>query len=187
MLWWTGGQEDRTDLLITIYYFQAPPLDNYHETSLSGRNGGHSSAHPGSPDPHHEGHTGVGGHNHKDHEQELFIDPVSCPRYMRRPLIYQESWWSIPLRHSAGLPELRGPRGEMNNFRQMLGLDTRSSAVQHKPRTMKDSKEIMKKRRERAICIVSIRPEAGGSTKTTLTDIDGRDENYSEMNVITLL
>ena len=44
----------------------------------------------------------------------------------------------------------------MTNFRHMLGLDV-NSAVQHKARTMKDSKEIMKKRRERAICIVSIR------------------------------
>ena len=158
----TGGQEDRTDLLITIY-FQAAPLDNYHETSLSGRNGGHSGGHPGSPDPHHEGHTGVGGHNHKDHEQELFIDPVSCPRYeenihLSRVLM----WWSFSLRHSAGLAEVgRGPRGEISNFRHMLGLDTNSSGVQHKPRTMKDSKEIMKKRRERAICIVSIGRRGG--------------------------
>ena len=79
---------DRTDLLRTKY-FQAPPLDNYHETSLSGRNGGHngghtgasSGGHPGSPDPHHEGPAGLGALNLKDHEQELFIDPVSCPRY----------------------------------------------------------------------------------------------------------
>ena len=69
-----------------VVYLQAPPLDNYHETSLSGRNGAQTGAasagHPGSPDPHHEGAAGLGGLNHKDHhEQELFIDPVSCPRY----------------------------------------------------------------------------------------------------------
>ena len=52
---------------------------------------------------------------------------------------------------------MRGPRAEISNFRHMLGLDSGSSAANHKPRTMKDSKEIMKKRRERAICIVSIR------------------------------
>ena len=52
---------------------------------------------------------------------------------------------------------MRGGRGEISNFRHMLGLDSTSSGLQHKPRTMKDSKEIMKKRRERAICIVSIR------------------------------
>ena len=47
-------------------------------------------------------------------------------------------------------PQPRG--GEISNFRHLLGLD---SGQQTKPRTMKDSKEIMKKRRERAICIVS--------------------------------
>ena len=47
-------------------------------------------------------------------------------------------------------PQPRG--GEISNFRHLLGLD---SGQQHKPRTMKDSKEIMKKRRERAICVVS--------------------------------
>ena len=62
------------------------------------------------------------------------------------------------LRHSGTLSERTGVVGEreMTNFRHMLGLDV-NSAVQHKARTMKDSKEIMKKRRERAICIVSIR------------------------------
>ena len=83
-----------------VVYLQAPPLDNYHETSLSGRNGaqtgaasvGHPGGHPPSPDPHHEGAAGLGGLNHKDHhEQELFIDPVSCPRYedKRQTVIYQ--------------------------------------------------------------------------------------------------
>ena len=65
------------------------------------------------------------------------------------------------------IPEPRG--GEISNFRHMLGLDNighgHSAPVHNnvnagnlgpKPRTMKDSKEIMKKRRERAICIVSI-------------------------------
>ena len=75
-----------------LTYLQAPPLDNYHETSLSARNGAqtgavsHPGPHPGSPDPHHEGPTGLGSLNHKDHEQELFIDPVSCPRWA---FIYQ--------------------------------------------------------------------------------------------------
>ena len=56
---------------------------------------------------------------------------------------------------------MRGPRAEIRNFRHMLGLDSGSSAANHKPRTMKDSKEIMKKRRERAICIVSIGRRGG--------------------------
>ena len=66
--------------------------------------------------------------------------------------------------------------GEISQFRHMLGLDTQVTSQggpgglggqgqahatsipplpQNKARTMKDSKEIMKKRRERAICIVS--------------------------------
>ena len=67
--------------------------------------------------------------------------------------------------------------GEISQFRHMLGLDTQVTSQgagqgghgghtqahathipplpHNKARTMKDSKEIMKKRRERAICIVS--------------------------------
>ena len=60
-------------------------------------------------------------------------------------------------RHS-GLGDGRvGGAGEVNNFRHMLGLDTNPGTSNMKARTMKDSKEIMKKRRERAICIVSMR------------------------------
>ena len=73
-------------------------------------------------------------------------------------------------RHS-GSNNLEGRVGEISNFRHMLGLDSvMSSTVTNPPpnsmtmgagpgpykaRTIKDSKEIMKKRRERAICIVS--------------------------------
>ena len=60
-------------------------------------------------------------------------------------------------RHSGGLLDGREGR-DGRDFRHLLGLDTITpTPARHKPRTMKDSKEIMKKRRERAICIVSIR------------------------------
>ena len=69
----------------------------------------------------------------QNNSSEMFSDPAACPRHSNN---------------------LETKIGEISNFRHLLGLENNIHA-QHKPRTAKDSKEIMKKRRERAICIVS--------------------------------
>ena len=69
----------------------------------------------------------------QNNSSEMFNEPAACPRHSNN---------------------LETKIGEISNFRHLLGLENNIHA-QHKPRTAKDSKEIMKKRRERAICIVS--------------------------------
>ena len=69
----------------------------------------------------------------QNNSSEMFSETAACPRHSNN---------------------LETKIGEISNFRHLLGLENNIHA-QHKPRTAKDSKEIMKKRRERAICIVS--------------------------------
>jgi len=128
-------------------------MDPYHETSLTTKNGAHHEL-EARPCGGGELGLGLGGCGSKDqglaNEQEVFTDPTNCPRH-------------------SGSNNLEGRVGEISNFRHMLGLDSvMSSTVTNPPpnsmtmgagpgpykaRTIKDSKEIMKKRRERAICI----------------------------------
>ena len=81
-----------------------------------------------------------------------------------------------------------GGAGEVNNFRHMLGLDTNPGTSNMKARTMKDSKEIMKKRRERAICIVSMRSGLVKSNKTKSEpqsiDLFSSLENPAKLNYL---
>ena len=69
----------------------------------------------------------------QNNSSEMFSEPAACPRHSNN---------------------LETKIGEISNFKHLLGLENNIHA-QNKPRNPKDSKEIMKKRRERAICIVS--------------------------------
>lgn len=98
-------------------------IDAYRETQLLPKSGAQDSRGP--PDVAQK--TKLDQNN----SSEMFSDPAACPRHSNN---------------------LETKIGEISNFRHLLGLENNIHA-QHKPRTAKDSKEIMKKRRERAICI----------------------------------
>lgn len=106
---------------------QIPPndhIDAYRETQILPKSGAQDTRGQGAPD--------VAQKSKLDqNNSEVFSEPATCPRHSNN---------------------LESKIGEISNFRHLLGLENNLNA-QHKPRTAKDSKEIMKKRRERAICI----------------------------------
>ena len=111
---------------LELHYFQ-DHIDAYRETQILPKSGAQETRGHVAPD------VAQKSKLDQNNSSDVFSEPATCPRHSNN---------------------LESKIGEISNFRHLLGLENTMNA-QHKPRSAKDSKEIMKKRRERAICIVS--------------------------------
>lgn len=123
-------------------------LDTYRETGFSSKNGTGELSGPGEdpancPRHSNQEHTRSVSILNREYNNQLFVLFNVNTEQRSRPV------------NNFEVSCVCGRTGEISQFRAVLGLENSVVGAQARTRSNKESKEIMKKNRERAICIVS--------------------------------